>query len=188
MTGESTAGLRDATGADVEAVHALNQANLPEVGSCSLERFRWFAERAPYFRLLEVDGRLAGYLIAVTPEVPYDSGNFLWFRERREDFVYVDRIAIAEEHRGRGHGRAFYRDVERFARERGADRVTCEVNVRPRNEASLRFHEALGFRGLAERETDYGCRVLMMEKILSSPDGGGRRGRGSDGPPGAGRR
>lgn len=171
MTDPSRIALRDATPADVEAVHALNQANLPEVGSCSLERMRWFVERAPYFRVREEDGALVGYLIALTPDISYDSGNFLWFRERSEDFVYVDRVAVAEGRRGRGHGRELYRDVTRYARRAGADRITCEVNVRPRNEASLRFHEALGFRGLEERETDYGCRVLMMERKLARSGG-----------------
>lgn len=167
MTGAWRTALRDAILSDVEPVHVLNQANLPEVGSCSLERMRWFLERAPYFRIQEEGGVLVGYLIALTPGIPYDSENFRWFRERGEDFVYVDRIAVAEGHRGRGHGRTLYGDVEEFARRRGAVRLTCEVNVRPRNEASLRFHHSLGFRGLEERETEYGCRVLMMERRLA---------------------
>ncbi|MFW5905125.1 MAG: GNAT family N-acetyltransferase [bacterium] len=158
--------LRDAVADDVRSVHALNQANLPAVGSTSLEKMQWYLDEASCFRVVEVDGEIAAYLVAMTPEVPYDSGNFLWFRERGRDFVYIDRVAVAESHRGEGIGRALYRDVEVFARRVGARRLTCEVNVRPRNEGSLRFHAALGFRGLEERDTDYGPRVLMMERLL----------------------
>lgn len=162
--------LRDAGPRDVSPVHALNQANLPDVGSATLEKMEWYHAVAPYFRVAEVEGgegpELAGYLVAMTPDVEYESGNFRWFRDRSGDFVYIDRVAVAEAHRGRGIGRRLYEDVEAFARERGARRLVCEVNVRPRNEGSLAFHAALGFRGLAERETDYGPRVLMMERIL----------------------
>lgn len=166
MTRELVVPVRDAVPHDVPRVHALNQANLPEVGATTLEQMRWYLDEASWFRVVELDGEIVAYLVAMTPEVPYESGNFLWFRERGRDFVYIDRVAVAETHRGRGIGRALYRDVEDFAREVGARRLTCEVNVRPRNEGSLRFHDALGFQGLEERETDYGPRVLMMEHLL----------------------
>ena len=109
---------------------------------------------------------LAGFLVAMTPEVPYGSGNFAWFVERGNDFIYIDRIAVSPWFRKRGIAARLYADVERWARAHGAIRLTCEVNVRPRNEPSLAFHERMGFAGLEERETEYGLRVLMMEKVL----------------------
>ncbi|HEX6587880.1 MAG TPA: GNAT family N-acetyltransferase [Longimicrobiales bacterium] len=120
----------------------------------------------PIVETLPEHSNLAGFLIAMTPDVPYGSGNFKWFLERSDDFVYVDRIAVSPWFRKRGIAARLYADVERFARSRGAARITLEVNVRPRNDASLAFHERMGFTGLDERETDYGTRVLMMEKML----------------------
>lgn len=109
---------------------------------------------------------LAGFLVAMTPDVPYDSGNFRWFVERGDDFVYIDRVAVSPWFRERGIAARMYADVERWARQRGAARLACEVNVRPRNDASLAFHERMGFASLHERETDYGLRVVMLEKAL----------------------
>ena len=120
----------------------------------------------PIVEDLPEHSNLAGFLVAMTPDVPYGSGNFKWFTARSDDFVYIDRVAVSSWFRKRGIAARMYADVERWARERGAARLTCEVNVRPRNDASLAFHERMGFTGLDERETEYGLRVLMMEKAL----------------------
>ena len=109
---------------------------------------------------------LAGFLIAMTPECDYWSSNFKWFRERSADFVYIDRIAVSPWFRKRGIAARLYADIEKYARSLGAKRLTLEVNVRPRNEVSLAFHDRMGFTALEERETEYGARVVMMEKML----------------------
>lgn len=110
---------------------------------------------------------LAGFLNAMTPDVDYGSGNFKWFRERFGDgFVYLDRVAVSPWFRRRGIAARLYADLERWARERGFARIGLEVNVEPRNEGSLAFHERMGYVGIEERQTEYGPRVLMMEKML----------------------
>jgi len=45
--------------------------------------------------------------------------------------------------------------------------MTCEVNIRPPNESSMRYHEIHGFRQVASQETEGGKKmVAMMEKVL----------------------
>jgi predicted GNAT superfamily acetyltransferase len=120
----------------------------------------------PIVETMPEHSNLAGFLIAMTPDCDYWSGNFKWFRERSDDFVYIDRIAVSPWFRKRGIAARLYADIERYARAHGAKRLTLEVNVRPRNDVSLEFHDRMGFTGLEERETEYGSRVLMMEKML----------------------
>jgi uncharacterized protein len=55
-----------------------------------------------------------------------------------------------------------YDEVERVARETGRLEVTCEVNVRPRNEASLAFHAARGSVEVGRQETDAGSKTVVM--------------------------
>ena len=94
------------------------------------------------------------------------SGEFKWFRERGDDFVYIDRIAVSPWFRKRGIAARLYADIEKYARSLDAKRLTLEVNVMPRNDVSLAFHQRMGFTSLDERDTDYGTRVVMMEKML----------------------
>ena len=120
----------------------------------------------PIVEAMPEHSNLAGFLIGMTPDVPYGSGNFKWFLDRSDDFVYIDRIAVSPWFRKRGIAARLYADIDRYARTLGAKRLTLEVNVRPRNDVSLAFHERMGFKPLDERETDYGSRVVMMEKML----------------------
>ena len=47
-----------------------------------------------------------------------------------------------------------------------------EVNLRPRNDGSLRFHQRLGFVEVGQQETPYGARVSMLAKDLAPAAGG----------------
>ncbi|MGO4841564.1 GNAT family N-acetyltransferase, partial [Rhizobiaceae sp. 2RAB30] len=90
-------------------------------------------------------GTLEAFLMAFDQDASYDSPNFLWFRERYQRFVYVDRIVVADAARGRGHARRLYLDLFDRAAQNGHTIVTCEVNADPPNPASDAFHAALGF-------------------------------------------
>jgi predicted GNAT superfamily acetyltransferase len=140
--------LSDITDADLGAVVALNEASVPHVSSFDLEQLRWFTEQAFYFR------------------VDYNSENYRWFCENYGDFGYIDRVAVAPEARRLGIASALYDD---FANElRGhAQVMTCEVNIRPANETSMRFHERHEFVQVASQETENGTKeVALMEKRL----------------------
>jgi uncharacterized protein len=80
----------------------------------------------------------------------YPSANLRWLEKWGDDFIYVDRIAIAESGRGAGIGGALY--VDAFRSYSGKTPwITCEVNLRPPNPGSLRFHERLGFHEIGRR-------------------------------------
>ncbi len=146
----------------------LNQACLPAVSALTSAKASKLIGEAGYARLLLKDAQPLGALLAFWPEADYDSPNFLWFRARYESFLYIDRVMVAEEARGQGIGVALYNDLFAFAKMHAdgeAGRVTCEVNSRPPNPGSLRFHESLGFVPVGEQETEGGAKaVIMMEK------------------------
>jgi uncharacterized protein len=92
----------------------------------------------------------------------YASENYRWFEARGVDHLYVDRVVVAPHARRRGVAGMLYDAVEEAARAGGRLEVTCEVNVRPRNDASLAFHAARGYVEVGRQETDGGSKTVAM--------------------------
>ena len=82
------------------------------------------------------------------------------------DFGYVDRVAVSASARRQGVASRLYDDFANALRGE-VEVMTCEVNIRPPNESSMRYHEIHGFRQVASQETEGGKKmVAMMEKVL----------------------
>ncbi len=161
--------IRDVQDADLAAVHAINAASVPHVNSISLERFQAFTREAAYFRVALLGSELVGYLVAFAPGARYESVNFLWFRQRYRDFIYVDRIAVAASARRHGIASGLYRDFFDFARPR-TDLLTCEVNTVPVNAESMAFHQSFGFLEVGTQDTEGGAKtVSLMAVELNAP-------------------
>jgi len=109
-----------------------------------------------------------GFCVTFESGLTRDLGvNYRWFTERYPDFVYLDRVVIDSPYRSRRLGEALYREVERRIIADGMTSLfTCEVNLRPRNEGSLRFHTRLGFEQVGEQESKPGLVVAMLAKRL----------------------
>lgn len=133
---------RDLTGADGEALLALNNAHAVALSWLEPERLAHLVAEAFLARRVGVADAL---LLTFDQAADYDSPNFLWFRERYPTFVYVDRVVVADGARGRGLARRLYGDLFAAARAAGHERIVCEVNADPPNPASDAFHAALGF-------------------------------------------
>jgi predicted GNAT superfamily acetyltransferase len=158
--------IRDAKPEDYPAILALNTEAIRFLSPMDAGRLAKLARAACYFRVIEHDRRVAAFLMAFRKGAAYDSLNFLWFDALPDDFVYVDRIVIHPDHRGRGLAKALYSDIERFAASLRVSRLACEIDVDPPNPASLAFHDKWGFREIG-RQAPYGSKIVSLrEKLL----------------------
>lgn len=150
---------------DCGEVLQLNESSVPHVSSITAAEFQWFLDFAAYARLVRTEDGIAGFIIGLRPGTDYQSPNYRWFCERYEDFAYVDRVAVARWARRRGVAEMLYKD---FAQSQsGAPVMTCEVNIRPPNEVSMKFHQRLGFNQVGTQVTEIGKKeVAMLEKTL----------------------
>lgn len=147
---------------DIEAVLAINQASLPHVSALTREALERLCAMTSVFRVVERDGRVAAFLMAMTPDAAYESINFGWFKSRYPKFLYVDRVAVASAFQRSGFGSLLYRDVAERAQASRIPLVTCEINVRPPNPESLAFHERHGFEEVGQQETEGGTKTVSL--------------------------
>lgn len=152
--------IREFQPSDLETLLAINQAGVPGVGSETAESLATWIGLSRAF-IAEIDGAPAGFLTLIERgEMRYPSNNLRWLENWGPDFIYVDRIAIAASAQGMGVGSALYRNAfEAFAG--STPWMTCEVNLRPLNAGSLRFHERLGFAEIGRRSFDENCREVV---------------------------
>lgn len=155
--------LRPIEPRDHAAVLELNAHNvelLAPMDEARMAQLLGWTDRAD---VIEVEGDVAGFVFTFASGTAYDSANYRWFSENREEFYYLDRIVLAGTHRRLGLGRRVYDELEQVAAHYG--RMVLEVNVEPANEPSLAFHRARGYVDVAELG-EPGKRVVLMEKIL----------------------
>ncbi|HET7369298.1 MAG TPA: GNAT family N-acetyltransferase [Gammaproteobacteria bacterium] len=161
--------IRNAEQSDFDYLMVLNESSVPEVSHLDEPALERLLSIAAYCRVVEQDGEDAGFLLGLEAGVDYPSVNYQWFSAHYDAFAYVDRVTIDAANRGQGLGTALYDDFEAWARQRGAPRIACEVNLRPPNEPSRAFHLARGFKEVGTQETEGGDKtVTLMIKELNS--------------------
>ena len=138
----------------VSDIYIINQDNVPKVGSLdSIDQQKKLLSVSSYHSILLEDDELIGFAICFRESRPYWSENYKYFENKLDRFLYVDRIAIRNEYRRQGHAKRMYEDIFDFAGQDGLI-VTAEVNTKPANQGSIRFHEYMGFKEGGARSFD----------------------------------
>jgi len=157
--------LRDASPADFPAILALNEESVRFLSPLDAPRLASLHGQAAYRRVVELEGRVAAFLLAFREGAAYDSPNYRWFADRYARFLYVDRVVVAGAFQGRGLGAVLYDDLFAFARASACGRVTCEFDVDPPNEASRRFHARYGFEPVGAQAVAGGRKTVSLQAV-----------------------
>ena len=144
----------------------LNSAAVPAVNDLTAEELLDLVNQALVCLVADVEGTPAGLLLCIGDGTAYDSRNYIWLSERLSNFAYTDRICVDEAKRGLKIGDALYAAL--FKHLEGTGRCfVCEVNERPPNPGSLRFHKRLGFEEMGS--ADHGDKAVIYLKRDAEP-------------------
>ncbi len=147
----------------VNGMHSLNQENIPEVGDVSdLVDFQLLLDFSEHILCFKDKGVVIGFVLCMREGQSYQSENYKYLTSRFSNFLYIDRIAIKKEYRRRGLGEKIYLELVSIAEKLGLD-ILCEVNTRPRNDASLLFHEKMGFEEIGTNDFEKNS-VMYLKK------------------------
>jgi uncharacterized protein len=158
--------LRELTRADWPALLALNLDSVRELSELDEQRLQWILSLAHRGLVVESEGEVAAFALAIASGTEYDSENYRWFAARFERFLYLDRVAVAASQRRRGIGAQLYDAMEVAAA--SFERMVCEVNVLPPNHASLAFHAARGYVEVGRLAHGPAKLVALLSKELAT--------------------
>lgn len=153
--------IRDVREHELDAVLAINNAAGRTILPLDSAQLRYFFEHADYFRVAEIDGHLAGFLIALREGSDYASLNYRWFGSHYPQFLYIDRIVIASAYHRHGLGRVFYCDVNSYAEMR-VPLLACEVFLEPRDDVVVLFHGTYGFQEVGQQRIGADRRLVSL--------------------------
>ena len=70
---------------------------------------------------------------------------------------------VSAAHFGHRIGSRLYEDLFDFARAQQLERVTCEYNIEPPNEASRAFHDRFGFQEVGTQWVANGAKRVSLQ-------------------------
>ena len=162
MTTSLSVDIRPWTEGDLATLLAMNNASVPAVSGLNASELQRLLEQSSPTLVAVVNSQAVGFVECLGPGLEYTSENYRWFSARYPSFAYVDRVVVAEHHRGQRVGQALYEALDHRA-PADVPVILCEVNLDPPNPGSLRFHARLGFEEVG-REVHGGKLVSLLAR------------------------
>lgn len=149
--------IREMTHSDFDSIVHLNQNALEGVGPLDNESLSLLVKMSDQALVAEDDGDIAGFVITLPPGAEYDSSRYRWFEDKLvDDYVYLDRIVVSDEHRRKGVASKLYEEIE------GDAPVALEVYET--NDVSLAFHESRGFEEIGALTHDGKTNLMLVRE------------------------
>ena len=154
---------------DIDEIVEINEQGLPGTGKVSQTEMINLLNLSELKLGAYMNDKLVGFALCLLPKTNYGSLNYAWFNERYDEFIYVDRIAVATDSRNQGIGSMLYERLFEYAKSNNIP-VTAEVSLRPPNEGSDRFHLRHGYQVVGELDHGEKAVTMYIKPIKDSDD------------------
>ncbi len=139
---------------DLDRLHQINEACTPGVSRETRDDLEEIISLSECWVVIDADDAPVGFITLIEPgTLAYKSPNLRWFETwataQSVSVIYIDRIAFAPQARGNGLGAGLYEAAALGFPDR--DYLVAEVNTRPDNPGSHRFHQSFGFERVGEQ-------------------------------------
>ncbi|MGH8026916.1 MAG: GNAT family N-acetyltransferase [Pseudoxanthomonas sp.] len=155
--------IRDADKNDFGAILSLNQESVHFTSAMDTARLAHLHAQSAYHRVVELDGEVVAFLLALGEGADYPNPNYDWFSAHLHGFLYVDRIVISAVQQGKRLGQALYDDLFAYASQQGIGRIACEFDVEPPNPVSQKFHARYGFKEVGTHWVAGGSKRVSLQ-------------------------
>ena len=156
--------LKTANKDTIEQIYILNQDLTPMVGSLdNSNELKDLIDMSSDSFYIEKKSELVGFIVCFRENSIYKSQNYIHFNKKYERFLYIDRVGIRKKHDNKGIGTHLYEHIFNINDENELP-ICAEVNIEPKNEISLRFHQKMGFKETSERTINNNYKVKYVEK------------------------
>jgi len=158
----------------IKKCHELNEANIPNVGSRTLEGLINSVENSDYNECILLDNKIVGFVICFQDSDTTSSymneikhKNFKEINNRVNNFLYIDRIAIDSEFRNNKLGTQLYSNIVDFAKDNSIEYLTAEINLLPSiNKSSFSFHKSFNFEEIDKVKYSEDYEVSLQKKTI----------------------
>ncbi|HHY99868.1 MAG TPA: GNAT family N-acetyltransferase [Bacillota bacterium] len=157
--------IRPATPEDYEEILKLNEESVHFLSPLSKEKLIHLHQESEILKVVETDGKVEAFVLALREGKDYDSVNYAWFSKNYEKFLYIDRVVASVKQQGSGLGKMLYEDVFKHAKSIDVPVVTAEIDIEPPNPVSLKFHEKFGFKEVGKQAVAGGKKIVSLQAV-----------------------
>jgi len=155
--------LRELRSKDIPLIWKINEQGLPGTGKVSQQEIVELLIIAELTIGAFEGEQLVGFVLCFLPRTDYASLNYAWFNQRYQEFLYVDRIAVSENHRNQTIGSLLYQQVISYAKQYNYP-IAAEVSLNPPNPGSMRFHHRFNFTEIGVFNQQSKSVTMMMRE------------------------
>jgi len=103
--------LREYMSDDLKRVLELNKASVHFLSPLTKEKLESLIKACDFSYVIEIDGLVEAFILALSENKDYDSVNYQWFKDKYDKFLYIDRVVVSKNCQSQGLGQFMYKKL-----------------------------------------------------------------------------